>query len=82
MNTRLNICLILSVFIIGLVYAQADTKAATQNTWNVAGMFSMHYRLPIDEGDYTEEGALSLDVNPRVLWFPIDGLVKWGQAEK
>ncbi len=74
MHTRLNICLILFVFTIGLVYAQADTKAAAQNTWHIAGMFSAHYRLPIDEGDYTEEGALSFNVNPRVLWFPIDGL--------
>jgi len=74
MNTRLNIYLVLFSFTIGLVYAQADTKAATQNTWNVSGMFSAHYNMPRDEGDYTEEGALMLNVNPRALWFPINGL--------
>jgi hypothetical protein len=70
----LSICLVLSTFAIGLAYAQAENRAAAQNTWHVTGLFSMHYHLPVDEGEYVEEGALMLDVNPRVLWFPIDGL--------
>lgn len=70
----LSICFVLSVFAAGLAYAQTDTKAATQNTWHVAGLFSMHYQLPSDEGVYTEEGVLALDINPLMLWFPIDGL--------
>lgn len=74
MNTRINICLVLFLFTIGLASAQTDNKAAAQNTWYIAGMLSMHYRLPIDEGDYTEEGAFALNINPRALWFPIDGL--------
>lgn len=74
MNTRLNICLALLVFTIGLATAQADTKAADRNTWHVAGMFSAHYRLPIEEDDYVEDGTLVLNVNPRALWFPLDGL--------
>ena len=70
----LSICLVLSVFAASLAYAQADNRAAAQNTWYVTSLFSMHYHLPIDEGEYVEEGALMLNVNPRVLWFPIDGL--------
>jgi hypothetical protein len=74
MYIRLNICLVLFVFTISLASAQTDNKAAAQNTWHIAGMFSAHYHLPIDEGDYSEEGAFVLDINPRALWFPIDGL--------
>ena len=70
----LSICLVLSFFSTGLAYSQTDTKAATRNTWQAAGLFSMYYQFPIDEGDYVEEGILTLDINPRALWFPIDGL--------
>ena len=69
----LCICVLLLSFATGLAYAQADSMAATQNSWYVTGLFRLHYRLPIDEGEYVEEGTLSLDVNPRVLWFPADG---------
>lgn len=74
MFRRLSICLVLSVLSIGLTYAQVDTKAAAKNTWHVASLFSIHYALPIDEGEYVEEGALMLNVSPLVLWFPVDGL--------
>lgn len=74
MQKCIGICIILCIFTIGLASAQADSKAATKNTWYFTSMFSAHYRLPIEEADYTEEGALSLDINPRVLWFPTDGL--------
>ena len=73
MRARINICLVLFVFAISIGYSQAYTGAAARNSWNVAGMFSVHYLLPIDEGDYTEGGTLVLNINPRVLWFPIDG---------
>ena len=74
MSRRLSTCLVLSVFVISLASAQAGSRAATRNTWHVASQFGMYYALPIDEGEYVEEGALMLDVNPRVLWFPVDGL--------
>ncbi len=74
MRMCIHICLVLFVFVIGITYAQAYTGAAARNTWNVAGMFSANYLMPIDEGDHSEEGALVLNINPRVLWFPIDGL--------
>ncbi len=74
MSGRLSICLVLSVFAIGLAYAQADTRAGAKHTWHVAGQFGMHYILPVAESTYTEEGALALGINPQVLWFPIDGL--------
>ena len=74
MNSRINICIIIFVFTISLVYAQSNAKAATQSTWHVAGMFSAHYRLPIEEEGYTEDGVFALNINPRIMWFPIDGL--------
>jgi len=74
MSKRLSICLVLSLLAVGFACAQNNTKAATQNTWQVAGLFSMHYQLPRDEGEYDEEGVFTLDVEPQILWFPIDGL--------
>jgi len=74
MSKRLSICLALTLLAISFAYAQSDTKAAAQNTWQVAGLFSMHYQLPRDEGAYQEDGNFTLDANPQILWFPIDGL--------
>ena len=73
MSARINICLVLFVCAISFAYAQAYTGAAARNTWNVAGMFSVHYLLPVQEDDYEEDGTLVLNINPQVLWFPIDG---------
>ena len=73
MKVCFSIGLVLFVFAISFAYAQAYTGAAAQNSWNVAGMFSLHYLLPVQEDDYEEEGALVLNINPRVLWFAIDG---------
>jgi hypothetical protein len=74
MNTRLIICLVLSILIISFASAQVDIKAANRNTWNLSGLINSHYQLPIDEGDYTEEGNFVLDLDTRGLWFPTDGL--------
>jgi hypothetical protein len=74
MTSRLTVCIALSVLIFGLASAQAGTGAAAKNTWLVAGGFGMNYTLPVDEGEYTEEGALALGIHPLALWFPIDGL--------
>ncbi|MBL7093278.1 hypothetical protein ISS22_04830 [candidate division KSB1 bacterium] len=74
MHKRLTIFFVLFFITIGLASAQTDNSAAGRNTWHVAGLFSAHYLLPIDEGDYSEEGAFALNVNPLALWFPIDGL--------
>ncbi len=74
MSRRLSICLVLSVFAIGSAYGQTDIKAAARNTWHVAGPFSTHYYLPIDEGDSTQPGAFAVTFSPEVLWFPLHGL--------
>lgn len=74
MYKLLAFCLILFVLAPGFTYAQETIKAAKQNTWYAAGLFNMHYLMPRDEGDYTEEGAFSLNINPRVLWYAFDGL--------
>jgi len=79
--SRLSICLVLFAFLSGVADAQESTGAATQGTWYVAGMFNMHYQLPRDEGDYTEEGALSLNISPRLQWFAMDGLAVGADVE-
>ena len=77
----LSICLVLFAFSYGIADAQESTGAASQNSWYAAGMFNMHYQLPSDEGDYTEEGALSLDISPRLQWFAMDGLAVGADVE-
>ncbi len=71
-KNRAGIYFILLILAIGLGSVRADSNATAKNSWYLASMFSLYYRLPIEEDNYTEEGALSLDINPRVLWFPID----------
>lgn len=67
MKTSISICLALLIF--ATANAQVDIGAADRNTWNVAGMFSTHYILPVED---SEEGALAVNFSPRVLWFPVD----------
>lgn len=74
MRTRIFIHLAIFILSMGTAYGQAYTGAAARNSWNVAGMFSAHYILPVEEDDYTEDGALVINFSPHVLWFPIDGL--------
>ena len=78
----LCICLVLFFVLSGIARAQDNIKTATQNTWYAAGMFNMHYNMPRDEGDYTEDGALSLNISPRVLWYAFDGLGVGVDAER
>lgn len=74
MKTRIHIYLTVFVLAMGTAYAEGYTGAAARNSWNVAGMFSVHYILPVEEDNYTEDGALVINFSPHVLWFPIDGL--------
>ena len=62
-----GIILILCSFSTGYVYSQEVTGTAGRNTWYTAGLFDLNYQLPREEADYTEEGTLTLNINPRVL---------------
>lgn len=73
-NKYLILCIALFLIISNICYAQKEKScAASTNSWYVSGMFSMYYNLPIQEDDYTEDGFLILNINPRVIWFPADG---------
>jgi hypothetical protein len=76
MFRRLSICLVLSLFAVGVAFAQVNIKAAARNTWHVAGLLGMGYNLPTDtlEGTDSEDGSFNANFSPRVLYFPIDGL--------
>lgn len=65
------VCIVLLIFASGSLFAQDNSKAATQHTWHIGGMFSSYYHFAHEED---EEGALLLNFNPRALWFVIDGL--------
>ncbi|MCD4827903.1 MAG: outer membrane beta-barrel protein [Candidatus Cloacimonetes bacterium] len=65
------ICLVLFIFAAVPLFAQDDSKAATQHTWHVSGMFSSFYHFADDDDD---DGSLMLNFNPGALWFVIDGL--------
>ncbi len=67
MLRRLSICLVLSVFAIGIASAQVGIQTAAQNSWLVSGSGSMTYVLSSESGEDSEEGSLSLSLIPRVL---------------
>lgn len=69
MKTNISICFALLLFATA-ASAQVGIGAADRNTWNVAGMFSTHYILPVDD---SEEGAFVVNFSPHILWFPVDG---------
>ena len=74
MRRSIIVFFIMVLLATGLAYAQDTTKAADRNTWYVAGLFNAQYFLPYNEGNYVENGFLTLNINPRVLCFPIKGL--------
>jgi outer membrane lipoprotein-sorting protein len=59
MLKRLSICLVLSVFVIGVASAQVGIRAAAKNTWLVSGSGSMTYVFSSGSGEDSESGDLS-----------------------
>ena len=81
MLKRLSICLVLSVFVIGIASAQVGIRAAAKNTWMVSGSGSMTYVLSSGSGEDSESGELAISLIPRVLWFPIAGFGVGGDVQ-
>jgi hypothetical protein len=80
MFRRLSICLVLSLFAVGVAFAQVNIRACAKNSWHVAGLMGMGYNLPTDEETDSEGGSFYVNLDPRVLYFPIDGLGVGGDA--
>jgi hypothetical protein len=69
-RNRLAVVLMLLVLASGAARAWDSGQAAARGTWHAAGMASAGYQLPSAEG----EDLLALNLAPRVLYFPLDGL--------
>ena len=77
-RNRLTVVLVLLVLATGPTWAWDTGHAAARGTWLAAGMVKTIYQFPFaGEG----EDLLSLDLTPRVLYFPLDGFGVGADAE-